>query len=141
MNLIQIDVQRTIQRCINIGDEQKAQVIVKVCGLIFSRRDRMDINIEQIIVIRLRDESREPGFFRHLTLCSGAPRCVGVFDMAARLQPAIEFAMVNQRRMRARAVEHPGGCGQVTCKRHAAPWASLADNEIQYIFRMARGIC
>ena len=95
------------------GEKPVAQVKMGVSRLVFSRRDGMDVDVEQLLVgKRLEVGGREPGLLGDLAQRDLA-RIGLALAVPARLQPAVELAMVEQQHPRPRRVEDEAAAGQV----------------------------
>lgn len=90
-------------------------------------RNPVHIDVEQLRIVRLRQESRQARLFLKLAARGITPRRIGIVDMPAGLKPAVELAVMNHCDVRAGAIQYPGRSREVPLGRAAAPgaWYSI----------------
>src|SRR5215813_7871524 len=93
------------QRLCAIRFELETNVVMEMLGLCSTRRNRVDVDIEDLAAHRAN--GREPRLFRRLTHrdCEHVRLAVCV---PAELEPLAELAVMRQQHMRAVEIEHPG---------------------------------
>lgn len=83
---------------------------MKMFGLIFSCGNSMNIDIKNLFHHRMH--IRQSGFFARLA--PGGAEHIGIFfDVAAELDPQVEFAMVGEQGMLAFLIQDPGRAGKM----------------------------
>jgi len=99
------------ERLARVGFERETQVVVIVLGLIAAGRNAMHVDVVDLV-----GDGAQRAQSRFLArFAQGRTAHVGVaVDVAAELQPAIEFAMVQQHRPLAFGIDDPGRRRYVT---------------------------
>lgn len=100
-----------LRHVVAVGKKRKTHVEVFVRGFVAAVRDRVDVDIEDLAVDR--HERRQPGFLDRFAQ-RHAQRIAVAVGMSARLQPAIEFAVMQQQHERPVARHDPRRSRHVT---------------------------
>jgi hypothetical protein len=92
-----------------VDSKDEAGIEMVVRRIVATRRDQMDVHVEERSAERLRGES---GFFERFAACH-AQWVVVTVTVATKLQPAIELSVMRQQHVGTRPVDDPRGPGHV----------------------------